>query len=412
MVVAEVVSVGTELLMGQIADTNAQEIGKRLPSWGIAHLHRQTVGDNLGRLTGALQLALSRSDIVFTIGGLGPTQDDLTRDGIAAALNVGLVRNAEIEDHVKAIFEARKMIWLPSQNRQALLPEGSIPIPNANGTAAGIWMDAGSKVVIALPGPRNEFLPMLDWVGERLIQRFPPSEVLVSRLLRICGLGESLVEDRLGSMVESENPTIAPYAKLGEVHLRLTCRAKSKAEADVLLDPLEREVCARLHPWVYGSEGVTLEAALLGLLHGREETLAVAESLTGGLVSEGFVSVPGASSVFLGGMVTYQSDLKREWLGLDPGLLQGGPVQAEVALAMAQAIRERAGSTWGIATTGNAGPDVEPGGQPVGKVFLACVGPNQNMVEEHQFRGSRETIRTRAARFALTLLYKQIVEAK
>ncbi len=240
--IAEIVSVGTELLMGQIADTNAQYLGKILPELGISHHHRQTVGDNLDRFEAELRLALSRSDIVFTIGGLGPTEDDLTRDGIATVMDVEMDLDEEYSEKLRKLFALRNLPWLKSQNRQAMCPVGATMIENPNGSAPGLICPVGGKSIIALPGPRGEFIPMVDGPVMDFLRSLSTGLVIHSRILRVCAMGESMVENKLGDLMARANPSVAPYAKLGEVHLRLTASAPTLPQAEELLDPVEAEV--------------------------------------------------------------------------------------------------------------------------------------------------------------------------
>jgi nicotinamide-nucleotide amidase len=405
--VAEIVSVGTELLLGQIADTNAQTLGKILPEYGIEHKFRQTVGDNVQRLTDALKLAVSRSDIVFTIGGLGPTADDLTREGIAAALGDELVLDEAISAHLKHLFEVRKMQWLDMQNRQAMRPTCATPIENPNGTAPGLLCQKEGKVVIAMPGPKGEFGPMANGPVRDFLLKHAGGEVIHSRLLRICGLGESTVEDKIRPLLDATNPTVAPYAQVGEVHLRVTAKAPNVDLAEAMIEPVEMRIRSVLDDAVYGSGDTTLEKALIDLLVGRKETVAVAESITGGGVGAQLTAVAGSGDAFIGGVITYQPEMKEKLLGVDSGILsdpERGPVDPQVAEQMAQGVRKLCNSTYGVSLTGNAGPAADQGGKPVGLVYLAVAWDGGVEVQEYRWRGQREDIRRRASQFALTLL--------
>lgn len=406
---AEIVSVGTELLMGQIADTNAQALGRLLPELGIVHRWRQTVGDNLGRLTEALRLALSRSDLVFTIGGLGPTEDDLTRDGIAAALGVELVHDPDIEAGIRRIFEDRRLRWTESQRRQAMRPACAEVLPNPNGTAPGLFCRHEGKIVVAMPGPKGEFGPMLELVRERLAG-LSKDGVIHSRVLRVAGIGESAVEDRIRAELRSDNPSVAPYAKPGEVHLRLTARAATIAEADQMLDPLEARIRDVLGDAVFGTDEETLESVVHAMLRGRGETLAVAESCTGGGLGARLTSVPGASDTFLGGVISYANHAKAVLLDVPLPVLEGpGAVSEECALAMAAGARVSLGADWAVSITGIAGPDGGSDAKPVGTVWIAVEGPRGAKAHEFHFRGTREDIRGRSTQMALTLLRRALL---
>lgn len=413
MKTAEMVSVGTEILLGQIVDTNAQHLGAIFPELGIRHVYRQTVGDNLERLTEALKLALSRADIVVTIGGLGPTRDDLTRDGIAAALGDTLILDHELVESLHRQFTLRKLTWLPAQERQAMRPSCGRAIPNPNGTAPGLICVKGGKVVIAMPGPRGEFVAMADGAVREYLTGLSGEEVIHSKTLRICGLGESMVEDRVKKWMEGENPTVAPYAKVGEVHLRITARANSVEEAEMLMAPAEAGIRQVLGAAVYGIDEETLEGSIIFLLKQRRQTVAAAESITGGLLGARLTSVAGASEVFLGGVISYTDEVKRKLLGVDETLLNDpeiGPVSEEVALEMAAGVRARLGADFAVGLTGNAGPAVQAGGKPVGRTFVAVAGPSGVEVHDFSFRGTREDIQRRAAQMALTALRDLILQ--
>ncbi|HMS54230.1 MAG TPA: competence/damage-inducible protein A [Fimbriimonadaceae bacterium] len=403
--IAEIVSVGTEILMGQIVDSNAREIGALLPRYGIRHYYRQTVGDNLDRLTEALRLALSRSDIVFTIGGLGPTEDDLTRDGVAKALAVEMVEDPKIVNHLKALFDRRGIPWTGSQFRQAHRPVGSTVLENPNGSAPGLYIAHNGKHVFLLPGPKGEFNPMLRGPVAQILEQHAGPERLVSQILRITGIGESMVEERLRDLMQADNPTIAPYAKPGEVHLRISALASSEFHARRLIEPVEQEIRSRLGLAVYGTGDEALENALVRLLDGR--TLALAESVTGGLAASRITNVPGASKVLKGGLVVYTVDSKRNILGLSDAEVTN-PVSSECAVAMAVSVRNRLKADFGLAITGNAGPTSDVGNEPVGLVYVGFADASTNHSVRFQFQGSRANIRERACQAMLHVLYEQL----
>lgn len=406
---AEIVSVGTEILMGQIVDTNAQAIGKLLPELGIVHRNRQTVGDNLARLTAALKLALERSDIVFTIGGLGPTQDDLTRDGISEALGEPLVLDARIEERLKKLFALRNVTWTESQSRQAMRPACAEPIDNPNGTAPGLICQKDGKTVIAMPGPKGEFLPILDGPVRTFLESLQRGQTIVSRTLRIVGLGESIVEKKVQHLLTSENPTIAPYAHPGEVHLRLSAAAGTQEEAHTLLEPFAQQVREALGNAIYAEGEISLEEHLLNLLRQRGQTLAVAESCTAGGLGARLTNPPGSSDVFLGGVISYSNEVKERLLGVHPGvLLEKGAVSGECAVEMAKGARGLIGADWALSITGIAGPGGGSEGKPVGLVFIGCAGPDRVEAEEHRFRGSRDSIRQRSIQWALVMLRNRL----
>ena len=402
---AEIVSVGTELLLGQIVDTHAPYMAQILADCGIGCTRRQTVGDNLERLVESLNLALSRADIVVTIGGLGPTQDDLTREGIVEALGDDLVLDLDYEKTLREIFASRRFKWVESNLKQAKRPTSARFIDNPNGTAPGLLCEKDGKVVIALPGPRNEFNPMADGLVREYLERVQGGHVIHSRILRVCGLGESFVEEKLGSLMDSQNPTVAPYAHPAEVHLRVTAQAATREVADRLIDPVESEIRSILGNAVYGINETTLEDATIQLLLEKQAKVAVAESITGGWLGQRLTSVAGASLAFTGGAIVYRLEAKENLLGVSGQTLEEhGPVSSETAEEMARKVREVLGTDYGVSLTGNAGPSPDVDGKPVGLVYIGVAGPDGCKVHEHQLRGARGDIRQRCTQLALVHL--------
>ncbi len=429
---SEIVAVGTELLLGQITDTHSATMARILAECGIGCRHRQTVGDNLERIVEVLRQALSRADVVVCIGGLGPTADDLTRDAIALALDDTLETVPEVEDRLRAFFRLRGVAWVESNARQAQKPTCAELIPNPNGTAPGLVARKGGKTVFALPGPRGEFDPMAYDSVKPMLETLGGGVVIHSRVLRITGVGESAVEERIKHLMESENPTVAPYAQPSEVHLRLTARASSLSEAEAVLDPVEAAIRAELGSAVYGLNKTTLEEAVLSLLISRGETVSTAESMTGGGLGSRLTMVPGASEAYVGGVVTYSVGAKvallasdaptsasltpsplspqmKEERGLSEVLGLHGPVSAETAKVMAESIRAKLETTYSVAITGNAGPSADVDGKAVGLVYIAISSSSGTTVEECKFRGIREDIRTRAEQTALRSLRERLL---
>lgn len=402
---AEIVSVGTELLLGQILDTHAPTMARILAECGIGCKHRSTVGDNLDRIVNTLKTALERSDVVVTIGGLGPTSDDLTRDAIALALDDELELVPEIETKLRHFFESRGYQYVESNSRQAMKPTCAEIIPNPNGTAPGLVCRKGGKVVFALPGPKGEFDPMANDSVRPMLETLGGGETIHSRTLRIIGVGESHVEAQLGELMDQENPTVAPYAHTGEVHLRLTARAKNVEDAERLIEPTEQRIRSILGDSVFGTNQTTLEEATINLLISNEQTVATAESMTGGGIGERLTSVSGSSRAYLGGFVTYTIETKSQMLGIPADFIkEHGPVSKEVCEAMADAVRQKLGTTFGVSIVGNAGPTADVDGKPVGLVNVGIAGPHGVFVEESKFRGIREDIRRRGEQIALRLL--------
>jgi nicotinamide-nucleotide amidase len=428
---AEIVAVGTELLLGQITDTHSATMARILAECGIGCRHRQTVGDNLDRIVEVLRQALSRADVVVCIGGLGPTADDLTRDAIALALDDTLETVPEIEERLRRWFASRNYTWVESNARQAQKPTCAEIIPNPNGTAPGLVARKNGKTVFALPGPRGEFDPMAYDSVKPMLETLGGGVVIHSRVLRITGVGESAVEERIKHLMESDNPTVAPYAQPSEVHLRLTARSSSLSEAEALLDPVEAAIREELGSAVYGLNKTTLEEAVLSLLIARDETVSTAESMTGGGLGSRLTMVPGASAAYVGGVVTYTVGAKEALLdskaatsasltpnpisplgeerGLSEILLTNGPVSPETATLMAESIRAKLGTTYAVAITGNAGPTADVDGKAVGLVYIAIASAAGTSVEECKFRGIREDIRARAEQTALRLLRERLI---
>lgn len=403
---AEVVSVGTELLLGQIVDTNAAYIARTLSELGISLYRRSTVGDNRERLLTALRSAMDDADIVITIGGLGPTMDDITRDGLAEAFGDTLVRNEEIAARLDSFFRSRGMTVLESNMRQAMVPAHGRAIANPNGTAPGLLFEKDGKIGIALPGPPNEFIPMVDnEVAPYLRLKTGDVGTIRSRILRVAGVGESAVEDLVKDLMQDANPTVAPYAKVGEVHLRVTAKADTAAEAESLIVERAALVRARLGSSVYGENDAPLEQAVVALLAEQHKTVSTAESCTGGLVAQRITDVAGSSVVFVGGVVAYSNDVKTALVGVPAEmLLEVGAVSPEVGRALAEGARTRFGTDYGIGITGVAGPGGGTAEKPVGLVYIAIAFDGGCDVEKANFIGSRQIVRHRASQTALNML--------
>ncbi len=404
---AEILSVGTELLLGQIVDTNAAYLARVLSDLGISVYRRTTVGDNMDRLLAALRTALESADVVITIGGLGPTMDDITRDGLALAFEDELHQDPAIAARLTEFFQSRGMPVLESNLRQAMVPTDGRSIDNPNGTAPGLLFEKNGKAGIALPGPPNEFIPMVDnHVAPYLRVKTGNVGTIRSRVLRIAGMGESVVEDRVKDLMQDANPTVAPYAKVGEVHLRVTARADTAEAADALIAERTQLLYDRLGEVIYAEgDSNSLEAAVVALLRSKGLTLATAESCTGGLVAQRVTDVPGSSDIFLGGVVAYSNEAKIKFVGVDPALIEShGAVSTEVAEALATGAREQFGSDFGIGVTGIAGPGGGTPEKPVGLVYLAVAGPAGVTVDKANFIGSRSIVRFRSSQTALNML--------
>ena len=405
---AEIISIGTELLLGQIVDTDAAYLARALSAQGVSVYHRTTVGDNLERATQALTLALSRADAVFCIGGLGPTLDDLTRPAISAALGVPLVRDPKIVAHLTEWFAKRGYPLNDTILLQADVPEGGVPLENPNGTAPGLWVEVGGKTVVALPGPPSEFEPMVE---EQVLPRIAPGAggTIRSKTLRIIGMGESSIEEKVKDLMAGANPSLAPYAKLAEVHLRATAKASTAEEAEALIAPLVAEVRARLGDAVYGEGDTALEDAVVTRLIEKSLTVATAESCTGGWLAQRITAVSGSSAIFPTGVVTYANETKVHLLNIPQAVLASvGAVSPEVARAMAERVRELANTTFGVGITGIAGPGGGTQEKPVGLVYIAVATPTETRLEKCLFAGSRADVRFRATQTALKMLREAV----
>ena len=405
---AEIISVGTELLLGQIVDTNAAYLSKRLPEFGIDLHYRITVGDNESRLADALRLALTRADFVFTIGGLGPTQDDLTKETVARVVGDEMVRDEECARNLRSFFAARGVDMPETNLKQAMAPRRGRALSNPLGTAPGAAFETeGGKVVIVLPGPPREFIPMVDErVGPYLREHVGQGAgVIRSRVLRVAGLGESTVEERVKHLVGSSNPTVAPLVGAGEVHLRVTAKAADTGEADAMIDEMDAKLVSALGDRVFGRDDETLEKVVVEMLVQRKLTLAIAESCTGGLIADRITNVSGSSATLLAGIVSYSNQAKKELLGVPEQLLsKHGAVSEEVARAMAEGVRRTVGSDIGISVTGIAGPTGGTPQKPVGLVYLALSTEKETVAKKQQFSGSRIDIKLRTSQVALDMI--------
>ena len=406
--IAEIVSIGTELLMGQIVNTDAQYLSRRLQSLGISVYYHTTVGDNPQRMRDTLALALSRSDVVITTGGLGPTQDDLSKEMAAELLHLPMAFDAESWRAIQDYF-ARLGRLCPENNRkQAMFAEGAVILPNACGTAPGCLVEKDGKIVVQLPGPPREMADMFErQVYHRLAEK--TGGCIASRYIRIYGLGESHVAQLCARWIESEGEvTVAPYCQLGECQLRVTARGESEEAALNKVYPVAQDICDLLGESVYAvlptSEGSMEEVAARELI-ARGLTVATAESCTGGLVAARLVSCPGISAALGEAHVTYANEAKIRYCGVRPETLERfGAVSEETAREMAQGLRERSGADIAVATTGIAGPDGGTPEKPVGLVYVACADLHGVSVEKLTLSGSRERIRSLASLRALDMV--------
>ena len=404
--ICEILSVGTELLMGQIANTDAQFIARRLNALGIT-MHRQTtVGDNPGRVKQALGEALSRADLVITTGGLGPTEDDLTKEMVAEYFGLPLEMHEESLARIAEFFQSLNRPMRENNRKQALMPRGAVVMPNRKGTAPGCIVNQGGKIVAVLPGPPFELIDMYEQALEPYLLSLT-DRVIASRFLHIVGVGESEVETRLKDLFHSDSPTLALYCKPGEVTARLTVMCGRDEDPMPLMAPMEAEIRRRMGDALY-AEGfdASLPKEIVRRLTERGETLATAESLTGGMLASQIVDVPGASGVLVEGHVTYAVAAKARVLGVPQEILDTvGPVSEACARAMAEGARRISGATYALATTGVAGPGGGTEETPVGTVFVALASAHgETRVKRLALKSDRPRVRSMSCLHALNLL--------
>ena len=407
--IAELICVGTELLMGQILNTNAHFIAKELAPSGIDMYHQIVVGDNPKRLTEAVTTALSRADVVLLSGGLGPTDDDLTKETVAKAMGKDLVLFEDEWKKILSYFESKGRTVAPNNKKQAMFPHDAIILKNPNGTAPGCIMEADDKAAILMPGPPCELRPMfLDYVLPYLLEK--SGHRLYSREVRIFGMGESDVTYRLDDLIKHQtNPTIAPYAKTGEVTLRVTARCRDEAEGEALVAPVIERIRATIGDVVYDTNGRELSEVCHQAMIESGKTLAVAESCTGGRLADAFIDWPGSSAYFIEGDVTYSNDAKMRRLGVKKETLDTvGAVSEECAREMAEGVRKAANADCALSTTGYAGPDGGEPGKPTGTVFIAFASAEGTIVKRLNLFGDRDRIRHTATLNALDLLRRNI----
>ena len=401
-----VVAVGTELLLGQIVDTNSSWIGEQLAAVGIGSHLQLKVGDNLGRIVSAFRVALEDADALIVCGGLGPTHDDLTRDALAELMGVELVQDESAVAHITGMFARRNRTMSANNLRQALVPVGARTMPNPRGTAPGLVCPMGDKVVYAVPGVPNEMHQMLaDHVLPDLLSRSGERAVIASRVLRTWGLAESALNELLDPVIaeldRAGNPTLAFLASGWEgIKVRLTAKADSASAADALIDEWDARVRALAGDLVFGVDADTMESVVLDLLAARGWTLGVAESVTGGLIGGRITNVPGSSRTFRGGVVSYASEVKFDLLGVD----RGPVVSEQAAVQMAQGVRRAVGSDVGLAVTGVAGPD-EQDGRPAGTLCIGVAMPDGSVRSQTvMLPGVRDQMRQFSVISALSFL--------
>lgn len=407
---AEIIAVGTELLLGQIANTNAQFLSQKLAEVGIGVYYHTVVGDNAERLYALINEAFTRSDLIIFSGGLGPTKDDLTKETVGRAMHRSLVHDEQALRRILSYFERRGITMTENNRKQALVIEGSHVLPNDHGMAPGMFIENEGKYVMMLPGPPRELYPMFTTYGlPYLLSLISDQYVVHSRVLRFFGIGESALEEALLDLIDGQsNPTIAPLAKESEVTIRLTAKAKSVAEAEQMIRVVEQEIAARVGEFIYGYDEDSLEAVLVQKLGERGENVAFAESITGGWVSHMVTSVPGSSAVLQGSIVCYTNDSKENLLHVPRDVLaKHGAVSEETARVLAEQVRIQLGADYGISITGEAGP-IASEDKPVGLVYVGASDGVHTHVKTFRLSGQRAAIQLRAAKHAIFTMLERI----
>ncbi|BAY18903.1 competence/damage-inducible protein CinA [Anabaenopsis circularis NIES-21] len=412
---AEIICVGTELLLGDILNSNSQFLAQQLAKLGIPHYYQTVVGDNPERLKQVIEIAISRANILIFTGGLGPTPDDLTCETIADFFGAPLIERSEIIEDITQKFAQRGRVMSPTNRKQALIPQGAEVLPNPTGTAPGIiWQPRPDITIFTFPGVPSEMHRMWQETAVPFLQSQGwGKEIIYSRSLRFWGIGESALAEKVSSYFNLPNPTVAPYAGKGEVRLRISAKANSAAAAEELIAPVEKQLKEIAGLDCYGADNDTLASVVGELLRSQEETVSVAESCTGGGLGQMFTEIAGSSDYFWGGVISYDNSAKIRLLGVNPkDLDKFGAVSATVAEQMALGVKSRLETTWGLSITGIAGPGGGTEIKPVGLVYIGVAGPNDEVKSfEYRFGTIRERwfIRHLSACTALDLLRRRLL---
>ncbi|TWT28217.1 competence/damage-inducible protein A [Planomicrobium sp. CPCC 101110] len=409
---AEIIAVGSELLLGQITNSNARFLSSHLAEIGINVYYHTVVGDNAERLKDAIEIAESRADLIIFTGGLGPTKDDLTKETIARHLGTTLAMDEEALESIVAFFDRAGRFMTENNKKQALVLAGSEVLVNNHGMAPGMLYKTDSHLYMLLPGPPKEMEPMFQFEAKpKLAKILNKEDVILSHVLRFYGIGEAELEDRLQDILDSQtNPTIAPLASDGEVTLRITAKTNTEQEAWTLIDGAKAQILERVGQYLYGYDDDSLASKTVELLKEQSKTISAAESLTAGLFQSELASVPGASAVLAGGVIAYNEEMKIEHLGLPQELLKEyGVVSEQTAVAMAEGVRERFQTDISVSLTGAAGPDAH-GDQPAGTVWIGIATAEETTAYRLQLSGMRNTNRLRAVKLALSYVIRTLTD--
>lgn len=408
----EVINTGTELLLGDILNTNFQYLSRRLNSMGFDVLYQTTVGDNPERMKQVLESAMARADIIITSGGLGPTRGDITKEIVMEVCHTEAYLDLDTWGRIDAFFQKKGACTPANNDKQAYIPIGAEVLQNDVGTAPGLWLEYHGKTFIMLPGPPAELIDMCEkQLWPRMQQRFTKQGTILSRVLHLRGIGESKVAETIDSLIVAQsNPTIAIYARKGEIIIRITAKAESNKEANALLDRCEQELKLYLDNYIYGVDDDTLAAVLGKLLLAKGKTIALAESCSGGLASSLITDVAGSSEYLLGSVVTYTNMAKNKLINVQQDTLDRyGAVSRETACEMAVGVRRLLGSDYGVSITGNAGPGASEG-KPVGLVYIAVATEDTLYCQEHHFTSTRTENKLRIALTAISMVIDKILE--
>jgi len=410
---AEIIAIGTELLLGHTVNTNASYISKKMSGLGIDVYYHSTVGDNVERLSGLVQKALSRSDIIFTTGGLGPTVDDITIRTVSKAIGKELVFDKHVAGEIKEYFIRQRLPTPKDSLRQAFIPRGCMWFENTVGTAPGLIIPHKGKKIICLPGPPGELQPIMEkYIVPHLKKTLTKKEIIHSKSIRLIGLPEAAINAKVKDLLTlGGSATVGIYVHLGEAELKITAKAKSEKACKANIEKIESKIRKRLGKFIYGIDDETLESAVGKLLLKFRKTLGIAESCTGGLISSRVTNVSGSSEYFKMGLIAYSNDAKISELGVSPKLLRtAGAVSSAAAASMAKGIKRIAGTHMGLAVTGIAGPRDGTNKKPVGLVYMALATPGKLFSKKFYFRGKRTDIKHLASQAALNLIRKYLLK--
>lgn len=411
---AEILSIGTELVLGDIVNTNAQYLSKQLALKGINVFYQSNIGDNPERIIRALSIAMARSNLIIFTGGLGPTADDITVSTVAKALDIPLEKNEEAYEHIKRYFERIGKPMTENNEKQAWLPKGCIVLPNKQGTAPGCVIEKDNKCVVFLPGPPRELEAMFENSLSAYLDKYADG-IILSKFVNIYGVGESMIDEKAKDLINGTNPTVAPYAKNGEAQLRITAKSDSTSHAQLLIDQTILKIKKLFGDNIYGYNDDTLESVVVAILKNKKMTVATAESCTAGYISKRITDISGASLVFNMGVSTYSNESKTKQLGVPSELIeQYGAVSEQVAASMAKGVRIKSGSDIGLSITGIAGPKSDDSGKPVGLAYIGISDKNGEYVIKSQKGGKndREYIRYASASEALNFLRLHLLDAE